>query len=127
MAWGGRRVRSRHQWVGSVRGARQGGNRHPPARVGTLASDLYLCPEGDYLRLVRHEPTPADASDPCYGLPAGRYSVQICPGGDPLDIDCDDECDLCDRNFAIGGLTNQPARVNPCGERFPSVSGNSRV
>jgi hypothetical protein len=84
-------------------------------RLGAGAYDLYLGPEGDYLRLVRHEPPPADASISCCGLPEGRYSVQICLDGDPLDIAYDDECDLptllglCDRYFALGGLTTSPA------------------
>jgi hypothetical protein len=83
-------------------------------RLGIGTFDLYLGPEGDYLRLVRHEAPPADASVSCSGLPEGWYSVPICRGGDPLDIAYDDECDLptlldlFDRYFAPGGLTTTP-------------------
>jgi hypothetical protein len=58
------------------------------------AHDLYLGPEGDYFRLKGHAAPHADISVSSCGLPEGRYSVQICLRGDPLDIVYDDECDL---------------------------------
>jgi len=54
----------------------------------------YFGPEGDYLRLTQEIPRKVDASISCAGLPNGRYSMQICLHGDPLDIPFDDECDL---------------------------------
>ena len=64
------------------------------ARFGTAMDELYLGPDGDYLRLTRLGPRPVDVSVSCCGLPAGRYSVQICLDRDPLAIVFDDECDL---------------------------------
>jgi hypothetical protein len=83
-------------------------------RPGVGGVAMYLGPEGDYFRLMRREPPLADASVSCCGLPEGRYSVQICLGGDPFDIAYDDECDLptlldlFDRYFTHDGLTTSP-------------------
>ena len=62
--------------------------------VSHAAYDLYLGPEGDYLQLEGRTTPRADISVSCYGLPRGRFSVQICLGDDPLAIAFDDECDL---------------------------------
>ena len=62
--------------------------------LGTRMPETYLGPEGDYLRLTRREPPIVDASISCHGSPESPYSVQVCLGGDPLDIAFDDECDL---------------------------------
>jgi hypothetical protein len=56
--------------------------------------NLYLGPEGDYLRLKGHAAPHTDISVSSCGSPEGRYSVQICMEGDPLAIVYDDECDL---------------------------------
>ena len=83
-------------------------------RQGVGNVETYLGPEDDYLRLVRREPPLVDASISCCDLPEGRYSIQICLGGDPLDIAYDDECDLptlldlLDRYFTPGDLTTDP-------------------
>ena len=83
-------------------------------RPGVDGVAMDLGPEGDYFRLIRRDPPLADASVSCCGLPEGRYSVQICLGGDPLDIAYDDECDLptlldlFDRYFTHDGLTTSP-------------------
>jgi catechol 2,3-dioxygenase-like lactoylglutathione lyase family enzyme len=64
------------------------------SRLGNDMPEPYLGPDGDYLRLVRQSPRPVDVSISCCGMPAGRYSVQVCLDGDPLAIAVDDECDL---------------------------------
>ena len=64
------------------------------ARLGAAMPDLYLGPEGDYVRLVRLDLRPVDVSISCCGLPVGRYSVQVCFDRDPLAIAYDDECAL---------------------------------
>lgn len=72
--------------------------------------ECYFGPEGDYLRLTQEFPRKVDASISCAGLPNGRFSMQICLHGDPLDIPFDDECDLrtlasvCAAYFSHNGL-----------------------
>ena len=56
--------------------------------------DLYLGPDGDYLRLRGRAAPHADISITCAGVPEGRYSVQICLRSDPLNVVYDNECDL---------------------------------
>ena len=63
-------------------------------RRGVAGFDLYLGPEGDYLRLRGHAPPHADISVTCAGVPSGRYSAQICLENDPLNIVYDGECNL---------------------------------
>lgn len=77
-------------------------------RRGDAVFDLYLGPEGDYLRLRGHAPPHADISITCAGVSSGRYSAQICLENDPLNIVYDGECDLpellhlCDHYLGCG-------------------------
>lgn len=63
-------------------------------RLNAQTYDLYVGPEGDYFRLRGDTAPHADVSVSSCGMPEGRYSVQICLGGDPLAIVYDDECEL---------------------------------
>ena len=66
------------------------------AQLGAATHDVYLGPDGDYLCLTRGSPWSVKVSVSCAGLPAGRYSVQVCRDHDPLAIVFDDECDLAE-------------------------------